>query len=145
MPIYAECGGLIYLGRSLQVENKIYPMTGVLPLDFVLEKKPQAHGYTVLRAGENSMFLDKDVIIKGHEFHYSRVVNTAGLSPFAYEVSRGAGIDGKGDGLVYKNVVAAYTHIHALGTPQWAPGPGQEGVANTGNTTNRHPESRLSS
>jgi cobyrinic acid a,c-diamide synthase len=121
LPIYAECGGLIYLGRSLQVESKTYPMTGVLPLDFVLEKKPQAHGYTLLRAGENAVFLDKDVIIKGHEFHYSRVVNTSGLSPFAYDVNRGGGIDGKRDGLVHKNVVAAYTHIHALGTPQWAP------------------------
>jgi cobyrinic acid a,c-diamide synthase len=121
LPIYAECGGLIYLGRSLQVEGKAYGMAGVLPLDFVLEKKPQAHGYTVLRARESSVFLDKDVIIKGHEFHYSRVVNASGLSPFAYDVDRGGGIDGKGDGLVYKNVVAAYTHIHALATPQWAP------------------------
>jgi cobyrinic acid a,c-diamide synthase len=121
LPIYAECGGLIYLGTSLQVADKKYSMTGVLPVDFVLEKKPQAHGYTLLKTGENKGFLDKEVIIRGHEFHYSRVVNTTGLSPFAYEVNRGAGIDGKGDGLVYKNVVAAYTHIHALATPEWAP------------------------
>ncbi len=121
MPIYAECGGLIYLGRSLQVEGKKYPMTAVLPLDFVLEKRPQAHGYSLLRTGENSIFLDKGVIIKGHEFHYSRVSNVPGVSPFAYEVNRGAGIDGKRDGLIYKNVVAAYTHLHALATPEWAP------------------------
>ncbi len=121
LPIYAECGGLIYLGRSLQVEGKNYSMTGVLPLDFVLEARPQAHGYTVLRTGERAVFFDSDVIIKGHEFHYSRVVHAGGLSPFAYEVTRGAGIDGKNDGLVYRNVVAAYTHIHALATPQWAP------------------------
>jgi cobyrinic acid a,c-diamide synthase len=120
LPIYAECGGLIYLGRSLSVAGKQYPMTGVLPVDFVLEKKPQAHGYTVLTAGSRSTFLDKGVIIKGHEFHYSRVVNLDGLPPLAYEVNRGGGIDGKGDGLVYKNVVAAYSHIHALGTPEWA-------------------------
>ena len=50
LPIYAECGGLIYLGRSLTVGETIYPMTAVLPADFVLEKKPQAHGYTVLEA-----------------------------------------------------------------------------------------------
>ncbi|HUJ17688.1 MAG TPA: cobyrinate a,c-diamide synthase [Nitrospirota bacterium] len=121
LPIYAECGGLIYLGRSLQVGNRNYPMSGVLPIDFVLEKKPQAHGYAVLTAGENSTFLEKDVIIKGHEFHYSRIVDTLGLAPFAYEVNRGFGIDGKSDGIVYKNVLAAYTHIHALGTPEWAP------------------------
>jgi cobyrinic acid a,c-diamide synthase len=120
LPIYAECGGLIYLGRSLSVGGKQYPMTDVLPVDFVLEKRPQAHGYTVLTAGTGSTFLDKGVIIKGHEFHYSRAVSTNGLPPLAYEVNRGGGIDGKGDGLVYRNVVAAYTHIHALGTPEWA-------------------------
>ena len=121
MPIYAECGGLIYLGRSLQVENKIFPMTSVLPLDLVLEKKPQAHGYTVLTATESSIFVDKGVIIRGHEFHYSKVTNAAGDSPFAYRVTRGTGITGGSDGLVYKNVLAAYTHIHALATPEWAP------------------------
>jgi len=120
LPVYAECGGLIYLGRSLTVSGRRYPMTGVLPVDFVLEKKPQSHGYTALRAGSKSTFLDRGVIIKGHEFHYSRVVNLEDLPPLAYEVERGGGIDGKGDGLMYKNVVAAYTHIHALGTPEWA-------------------------
>ncbi len=121
MPIYAECGGLIYLGRSLVVEKKSYMMTGVLPLDFVLESKPQAHGYTLLTAGRNSLFLDSGVIIKGHEFHYSRVVSGPRDAIFAYEVNRGTGIDGKSDGFMYRNVVAAYTHIHALGTPEWAP------------------------
>jgi cobyrinic acid a,c-diamide synthase len=121
LPIYAECGGLIYLGRSLTVGDKTYPMTAVLPADFVLEKKPQAHGYTVLEAGSESTFLEKGVIIRGHEFHYSRIVNLDVLPPMAYHVTRGGGINGKGDGLAYKNVLAAYTHLHALGTPEWAP------------------------
>lgn len=121
LPVYAECGGLIYLGRSLQVETRKYAMAGVLPVDFVLEKKPQAHGYTILTANNCSTFFDKSVIIKGHEFHYSRVLNSEGPFSFAYRVNRGGGIDGKSDGLVYKNIVAAYTHLHSLGTPQWAP------------------------
>ncbi len=75
LPIYAECGGLIYLGRSLKVENSIYPMVSVLPVDFVLERRPQAHGYAVLEVGDSSPFIDKGVIIRGHELHYSRVVN----------------------------------------------------------------------
>jgi cobyrinic acid a,c-diamide synthase len=120
LPIYAECGGLIYLGRSLTVGGKSYPMTMVLPIDFVLEKKPQAHGYTVLETESGSPFLDKGVIIKGHEFHYSRPVTSDGLKPMAYHMDRGHGIDGKGDGIVYKNVLAAYTHLHALGTPEWS-------------------------
>lgn len=121
LPIYAECGGLIYLGRSLTVNGEQFAMTAVLPLDFVLEKKPQAHGYTILETNGKSPFLDKGVIIRGHEFHYSRVVNLDGLPPMAYHVSRGSGIDGKTDGIVYKNVLASYTHLHSLGTPEWAP------------------------
>jgi cobyrinic acid a,c-diamide synthase len=120
LPIYAECGGLIYLGRSLAVGDKSYPMTSVLPIDFVLEKRPQAHGYTVLETRIESPFIDKGVIIKGHEFHYSRPMTGDGLQPMAYHVSRGHGIDGKDDGMVYKNVLAAYTHLHALGTPEWS-------------------------
>ncbi len=121
LPIYAECGGLIYLGRSLAVGAKRHAMTGVLPVDFVLEKKPQAHGYTVLKTTGASLFIDKGVTIRGHEFHYSRVAHVDGQFPMAYYVTRGSGINGSEDGFVQNNVVAAYTHIHALATPQWAP------------------------
>ena len=121
MPIYAECGGLIYLGRSLTVGGERHSMTAVLPLDFILEKRPQAHGYTILETVGKSPFLDKGTTIRGHEFHYSRVANLDGLPALAYHVLRGSGIDGKTDGIVYKNVLASYTHLHALGTPEWAP------------------------
>ncbi len=121
LPIYAECGGLIYLGRSLAVGTERHAMTGVLPVDFILEKKPQAHGYAVLETTGASLFIDKGVSIRGHEFHYSRVTHVDGQFPMAYYVTRGSGINGKEDGFVYKNVAAAYTHIHALATPEWAP------------------------
>jgi cobyrinic acid a,c-diamide synthase len=121
LPVYAECGGLIYLGRSLTVAGERYPMTGVLPVDFVLEKRPQAHGYTVLKSRGGGLFPEAGLRISGHEFHYSRVSQLDGQPVMAYDVDRGHGIDGKGDGIVHKNVVAAYTHIHALATPQWAP------------------------
>lgn len=121
LPIYAECGGLIYLGRSLTVNEKKYPMTGVLPVDFVLEQRPQAHGYAIAEVERSGAFLDKGVIIRGHEFHYSRPVNLDALLPMAYGMKRGSGIDSARDGLLYKNVLACYTHLHALGTPEWAP------------------------
>lgn len=122
LPIYAECGGLIYLGRSLRVGEKTYSMAGVLPVDFELERRPQAHGYTILEVDGPNPFFDKGVVVRGHEFHYSRVLNLDTLPSQGFGMRRGYGVDGKGDGLVYKNVMAAYTHIHALGTPEWAPG-----------------------
>jgi cobyrinic acid a,c-diamide synthase len=120
LPIYAECGGLIYLGRSLKVKETSYPMASVFPVDFVLEQRPQAHGYTVLRVEQASPFLDKGAGIRGHEFHYSRASTLDNLPPMGYHMTRGGGINGTADGLVYKNVLACYTHLHALGTPEWA-------------------------
>ena len=120
LPIYAECGGLIYLGRSLRIGEHTYPMTSVLPADFVLEERPQAHGYTVLEVNKSNPFFDKHVVVRGHEFHYSRILNINELPDMAFSMQRGHGIDGAGDGLMYKNVLATYTHLHALGTPLWA-------------------------
>lgn len=120
LPIYAECGGFIYLGRSLSVEGHKYTMASVLPVDFVLEKKPQAHGYTIVEITEENPFFEPGAVLQGHEFHYSRVADHGGLSGLVFTMRRGRGIDGKKDGLVYKNTMATYTHLHALGTPQWA-------------------------
>ena len=74
LPVYAECGGLMYLGESLILENKTYPMAGVLPVVFGLEKKPQAHGYTIIEVEKPNPYFSQRIILKGHEFHYSRVL-----------------------------------------------------------------------
>lgn len=122
LPVYAECGGLIYLGRSLRVGEKTYPMTNVLPADFVLEKRPQAHGYTVIEVTRQNPFFDTGVVLKGHEFHYSRIVNTDELTDTVFGMRRGVGINGKKDGLIKGNVLGTYTHLHALAAPEWAMG-----------------------
>lgn len=124
LPVYAECGGLMYLGKALLLENKTYPMSGIFPLTFSLEKKPQAHGYTVLEITGENPFYPPGTILRGHEFHYSRVVDREtkeGLY-LSFLMKRGQGIIDKMDGLCYKNVLATYTHLHALGSPEWADG-----------------------
>ncbi len=122
LPVYAECGGLMYLGKSLFYQGEAFPMVGTFPVDFVLEKKPQGHGYTQIRVREQNPFFPVGKILKGHEFHYSRIITRdfSEISP-VFKMLKGFGIDGTGDGLVYKNVLATYTHLHALGTPEWAP------------------------
>jgi len=123
LPVYAECGGLMYLGRNLHVGDRTYPMVGVLPVDFRLMGRPQGHGYTMVDVVEANPFYPVGLKLRGHEFHYSRVDGgeVGGLS-MAFAVKRGIGIlDGK-DGVCYKNVLATYTHIHALGSPEWAEG-----------------------
>ena len=122
LPVYAECGVLIYLGRSLRVGDKEFAMTSVLPADFILEKKPQAHGYTNVEVCDSNPFFEKGDSFRGHEFHYSRIMNIEELPGMVFTLRRGRGITDGQDGVVYKNVLATYTHLHALGTPSWASG-----------------------
>ena len=97
-------------------------MTSVLPADFILEKKPQAHGYTQFEIVGPNPFFEMTCTLQGHEFHYSRVMNQEELHGMVFSMRRGHGIDGAHDGIVYKNVLATYTHLHALGSPEWARG-----------------------
>ncbi len=124
MPIYAECGGLMYLGKKIIVNEKQYNMVGIFHFTVKMEDKPQGHGYTRLKIQKESPFFQSvNTIIKGHEFHNSRILNLdSNIADFAYSVERGSGIDGSSDGIMHKNVLAAYNHIHSLAIPQWAQG-----------------------
>lgn len=120
LPIYAECGGLMYLGRTIILEDNTYPMVGLLPFDTKMEKKPQGHGYTILKTLEDNRWFSQGEI-RGHEFHNSKLLNLdRSMISFGFEVQRGHGIDGKYEGICYKNVFAAYNHIHVYGCPDWA-------------------------
>jgi cobyrinic acid a,c-diamide synthase len=122
LPIYAECGGLMYLGEELVLKEKSYPMVGILPVTFGFYHRPQGHGYTVVTVENDNPFYDIGAEIRGHEFHYSRVLKWSGdEKDLVFRMQRGVGITKDKDGICYKNVLATYTHIHALGTPQWAP------------------------
>jgi cobyrinic acid a,c-diamide synthase len=121
LPVYAECGGLMYLGKELVVEEKIYPMTGILPIVFGISKKPQGHGYTIVEVDTENPYFDKGMELRGHEFRYSKVLKWEGNdSDLVFSTKRGTGFVNKRDGVCYKNVFASYTHLHALGTPSWA-------------------------
>ncbi|MBW2172868.1 MAG: cobyrinic acid a,c-diamide synthase, partial [Deltaproteobacteria bacterium] len=119
--IYAECGGLMYLGESLVFGGVTYPMVGVFPVVFGFSKRPEGHGYTVYEVEKANPYFETGLEIRGHEFHYSSVLSWKGQSEdLAFQVTRGVGFAGKRDGLCYKNTLATYSHVHALGTPSWA-------------------------
>lgn len=121
LPIYAECGGLMYLGKELILDGKSYPMSEVLPISFGLSKKPQGHGYTIVTVENENPYFEKGKKLKGHEFHYSRVLNWRGNDKdLAFVMNKGTGFINKRDGVCYKNVFATYTHLHALSAPSWA-------------------------
>ena len=122
MPIYAECGGLMLVARSLTVEGTTHPMMGLLDLDVLQERRPQGHGYAVARVDRPNAFFPLGVRIAGHEFHYSRVTGGADARETAMSLERGHGVSGGRDGVSTGSVFASYMHVHAGGSPAWAEG-----------------------
>jgi len=120
MPIYAECGGLMYLCQSMQWGEEEFPLAGVFPVRLQMEKKPQGHGYMEVEADCDTPYFPKGSIIRGHEFHYSRMIEGTDKVDTIFRVKRGSGSFSGRDGLIYKNTVGCYLHIHALGAQMWA-------------------------
>ncbi len=120
LPIYAECGGFMYLARSLEYEDRCYSMAGIFPLRTKLFKKPQGHGYVSAEVVRRNPFFPVGAKISGHEFHYSKCIPVPEDINFCYSLSRGVGISKGLDGLGFRNVLAGYLHIHAFGAEEWA-------------------------
>lgn len=121
LPVYAECGGMMYLGERLLVGDESFPMAGVLPLTFKMGKKPQGHGYTTIIVDQENPYFPVGTKLLGHEFHYSRVDDlSTPACRLVFQLDRGHGLINQRDGVCYKNVLATYTHLHALATPEWA-------------------------
>lgn len=115
-PIYAECGGLMYLSRSINNHK----MCNVFRYDSFMTKKPQALSYVISKASKKNIIADKDDIIKGHEFHYSKIDLKGAKPDFAFEILRGRGIINNQDGLLSKNTLASYIHTHTSAYPSFA-------------------------
>jgi len=121
LPVYAECGGLIYLARSIRCRDAVYPMAGLFPIDLSMHAKPVGHGYTSVRVDTPNPFYAVGTSIRGHEFHYSGVDRDGPGPRTCLDVECGVGVGGGRDGLVHLNTLACYTHVHADGVETWAP------------------------
>jgi len=117
-PIYGECGGLMVLSRYIEVENTKYPMTGIFDEGTAMKKSKQGLSYVIAQPTEKHFFL-KD-IVKGHEFHYSKIEPSPQKKDFAYKILRGKGISNGMDGLIKNKTIGSYLHIHIGGAPSWA-------------------------
>ncbi len=122
LPVYAECGGLMYLCKNIQWHEKDYAMVGTIPANAIMHTKPQGRGYIQLQKNINHPWgqtkADDKTTLAAHEFHYSSISKLPDDSRYAFNVKRGAGINGKYDGYVYKNLLACYAHQrHTLANP----------------------------
>ena len=121
LPAYAECGGLMYLSRSLTWQGATHDMAGVIPGDAVMHRTPVGRGYVRLRSTGLSPWQGPAAgdELAAHEFHYASLEGLPANSDFAYQVARGYGINGRHDGLIVNNVVATFSHQRNIGGNQW--------------------------
>jgi cobyrinic acid a,c-diamide synthase len=123
LPVYAECGGLMYLARSLTHNGRTFRMVGAIPGDVVMHERPVGRGYVNLE--ETAAFPwpaapAGTAPVRAHEFHYSSLENLPADLRCAYAVKRGHGIDGERDGIVVNNVLASYAHLRSANGNAWA-------------------------
>lgn len=112
MPIYAECGGLMYLCQSIQNFNgKIYPMVGILPARSRMMSKRMSLGYITINVLQDNLLSKIGETHRGHEFHWSDI-EVLGDVKYAYETVKRHGRDRKYDGFMVGNTLASYAHLH---------------------------------
>jgi cobyrinic acid a,c-diamide synthase len=121
LPAYAECGGLMYLARSIRWKGRMYPMVGALPADVEMQDRPVGRGYVQLAPTAEHLWPGvSPPTMRAHEFHYSRLVNVDPALRYAYRVERGHGVDGERDGIVHRNMLASYAHLRCTDGNDWA-------------------------
>jgi len=125
LPTYAECGGMMYLSQSIQWNGNKNDMVGIIPGDTVMHEKPQGRGYVKIEESEPFIWpkleSHSSAQHQAHEFHYSSLENFELNDKFqpAYKMHRGHGIDGKYDGIMYKNMLACYAHQRHVESNPW--------------------------
>jgi len=119
LPTYAECGGLMYLSRSLRWDGTPHEMVGVVPGDVIMGNRPVGRGYAVLEETDAGPWPPQRRPIPAHEFHYSHLENLPPGLKYAYRVLRGHGIEDGHDGFVHKQLLASYCHRRGSGPQGW--------------------------
>jgi cobyrinic acid a,c-diamide synthase len=120
-PVYAECGGMVYLGRSLTaLDGTVFPMSAVLPLEFEMTPRLVQFGYVDVEFVEDCLLGEKGTAIRGHSFHCSRVRGGAAM-PTAYRLKYSLSGHDELEGFHSKNVLASYVHLHFRGNSALVP------------------------
>ncbi len=120
MPIYAECGGFMYLTRSIQVEGRTHAMVGLYPFRTRMLPRRKALGYREIVLRKDGLLGPKGLRARGHEFHYSELIDAPGEIRDLYQVCNREGMDAVADGFVVHNALAGYIHLHFGSNPEVA-------------------------
>jgi cobyrinic acid a,c-diamide synthase len=119
-PIYAECGGMMYLSEQLRTsDGRVFPMTGVLPVEIEMTDRLVRFGYVEVELMQQCLLGRRGTVLRGHSFHYSRSTPTDEL-PAAFHARYSLSGKSGAEGVIYRNVLASYIHLHFGGAPSMA-------------------------
>jgi cobyrinic acid a,c-diamide synthase len=122
LPVYAECGGLMYLTQGIETAHqKRFPMVGLLPIWSRMLDRLKSLGYVEVTLTRNSLWGDRGAAIRGHEFHYSELIGDPlgdGLWTSAYHLRHRRSKDPVAEGFQQGRILASYVHIHWASQPQ---------------------------
>ncbi|MCT4535014.1 cobyrinate a,c-diamide synthase [Halodesulfovibrio sp.] len=118
-PVYAECGGFMYLTQSITAEEAAYPMCGVFNLHCTMGKKRSALGYREITTTADSILGSQGTVARGHEFHYSFAEEEKAYTSL-YAVTDRKGTSTSTSGYTTANTVGSYVHLHFASQPSVA-------------------------
>jgi cobyrinic acid a,c-diamide synthase len=110
-PVYAECGGMLYLSESLRVDGDSYAMAGVLPLSMQMTDRLVQFGYVTVEFTEDCLLGRKGTVVRGHSFHHSRIASQGEVAT-SYRVQYSMSVKEELEGFRQGNVLASYLHLH---------------------------------
>lgn len=114
-PVYAECGGFMYLCQSItDQDGAVFAMAGLYPLAARMQPRLRSLGYRQPLVESDCLIAEQGSVLHGHEFHYSTVDDNPAV-PTVYRLS-----DGRAEGYVCHHTLAGYIHLHWGRTPQAA-------------------------
>ena len=121
LPVYAECGGLMYLTRSIKFKDKNFKMVGILPGKIKMSEKPIGRGYVEIEtSAKHPWGLKAGLHVNAHEFHHADLIfRKKEKKQFAYKIKRGYGINGNSDGFIYKKLLANFSHLRHTSKMPW--------------------------
>ena len=113
MPIYAECGGFMFLSREIRdLEGQAFPMVGIFPMKAKMEHRLKALGYREVITRKKSILGPADTKVRGHEFHYSRIQDMESGFECIYEMTDRKAVSSAKEGFVQNRVLGSYVHLH---------------------------------
>ena len=121
MPIYAECGGLMYLCETIHdFEGTVYDTVGIVPANCMMQRNLQKVGYVTATAKRDTLLGDIGTSLRGHEFHFSTMEPTIEDFPWAFHLEGGRKPQSYDGGYASDNVLASYLHLNFAGTDEGA-------------------------